>query len=110
MTGSVTATWPGLSIPFLTLITGSGRSATSTTLRLGALVSACSIRSDARAACIIATYSSSSRSPLAYHSRSAGVTAKPGRADLPRHQRKPQVRQRGRQVDAHEVPKWLTEL
>ena len=34
-----------------------------------------SSRSDALAACIMAAYSSSSRSPLTYHSRSAGVTA-----------------------------------
>ncbi len=50
-------------------------SAASTTRRRGAAGSAASSRSDSRAACISATYSSSSMSPLEYHSRSAGVTA-----------------------------------
>ena len=55
-----------------------GISAASTTRRGGAAGSAASSRSEARAASVSAVYSSSSSSPLAYASRSEGVTANPG--------------------------------
>ena len=53
-------------------------STASTTRRGGAARSAASSRSEARAASVSAAYSSSSSLPLAYASRSAGVTANPG--------------------------------
>ena len=53
-------------------------SAASTTRWGGAAGSAASSRSEARAASVSAAYSSSSSLPLAYASRSAGVTANPG--------------------------------
>ena len=60
------------------LTCSAGISAASTTRRDGAAGSLASSRSEARAASVSAAYSSSSVSPLAYASRSAGVTAKPG--------------------------------
>ena len=86
-------------------------SAASTTRRGGAAGSAASSRSDARAASVSAAYSSSSSSPLAYASRSAGVTANPGSGPGPTCaglQGPGQSGQRRRQEHAHGAPESAT--
>ena len=82
-TGTLISTSAGSSNPAMPDTCSSGTSAASTTRRCGALGSDCSSRSEALAASVIATYSSSSSSPLEYHSRSVGVTAKPRNGGAP---------------------------